>query len=65
MNINMGDIYAIMTAFCWSTAVILFDISSKKLDSYQLNVIKNLIGVCGFIISIIFIIDYVIVYVLI
>ena len=54
MNINMGDIYAIMTAFCWSTAVILFDISSKKLDSYQLNVIKNLIGVCGFIISIIF-----------
>ena len=54
MNINMGDIYAIMTAFCWSSAVILFDISSKKLDSYQMNVIKNLIGVCGFIISIIF-----------
>lgn len=49
----MGDIYAILTALCWSSAVILFDISSKKFEALQLNTIKNLIGVCGFFITII------------
>ena len=49
----MGDVYAIMTAICWSSAVILFDISSKKMDSAQLNVLKNMVGVIGFIITII------------
>ena len=48
----MGDLYSIMTAFCWSTAVILFDISSKKFESMQLNALKNLIGVLGFIFTI-------------
>ena len=49
----MGDIYAILTALCWSSAVILFDISSKKFEALQLNAIKNLIGVCGFFVTII------------
>lgn len=49
MNLNLGDIYAILTAFCWSSAVILFDVSSRKLSSLQMNVIKNFIGVAGFI----------------
>ena len=49
----MGDIYAIITALCWSSAVILFDISSKKMDSFQLNVLKNFVGVFGFILTII------------
>jgi len=49
----LGDIYAIITAICWSSAVILFDISSKKFNALQLNVFKNLIGVLGFIVTII------------
>ena len=49
----MGDIYAIITALCWSSAVILFDVSSKKMDSFQLNVLKNFVGVFGFILTII------------
>tara|TARA_B110000438_G_scaffold290151_1_gene325547 strand:+ start:52 stop:936 length:885 start_codon:yes stop_codon:yes gene_type:complete len=53
MNINLGDIFAIMTAFCWSSAVILFDVSSKRLDSFQMNVLKNFIGVFGFIVTIV------------
>ena len=53
MNLNLGDIYAVLTAFCWSSAVILFDISSRKLSSLQMNVIKNFIGVTGFIATII------------
>ena len=44
----MGDIYALLTALCWSSAVILFDISSKKFETFQLNAIKNLVGVFGF-----------------
>ncbi|MDB9853765.1 DMT family transporter [Candidatus Marinimicrobia bacterium] len=52
MNLNLGDIYAILTAFCWSFAVILFDISSRKLNSLQMSVIKNFIGVFGFILTI-------------
>ena len=50
----MGDIYAILTALCWSSAVILFDISSKKFEPLQLNAIKNLIGVFGFFVTILF-----------
>ena len=49
----MGDIYAIIAALCWSSAVILFDVSSKKMDSFQLNVLKNFVGVFGFILTII------------
>ena len=48
----MGDIYAIITAICWSSAVILFDISSKKFNAIQLSALKNFIGVLGFIITI-------------
>ena len=47
----MGDLYAIMTAFCWSSAVILFDVSSKNFEPLDLNLIKNLIGVFGFILT--------------
>ena len=28
----MGDVYAIITAVCWSSAVILFDVSTKKFE---------------------------------
>lgn len=50
----MGDFYALLTAVCWSIAVILFDISSKNMGSLQMSFIKNLIGVIGFIFTIIF-----------
>ena len=49
----MGDIYAIITAVCWSSAVILFDISSKSFEALQINALKNFIGVIGFILTII------------
>ena len=52
MDINIGDIYAILTAFCWSSAVILFDLSGRLFTSLQISLIKNLIGVIGFIITI-------------
>ena len=49
----MGDLYAVITAVCWSSAVILFDISTKNFTAIQLNVLKNFIGVFGFIFTII------------
>ena len=49
----MGDLYAVITAVCWSSAVILFDISTKIFTAIQLNVLKNFIGVFGFILTII------------
>ena len=49
----MGDLYAIITAVCWSSAVILFDISTKNFTAIQLNVLKNFIGVFGFILTIV------------
>ena len=48
----MGDLYAVITAVCWSSAVILFDISTKNFTAIQLNVLKNFIGVLGFILTI-------------
>ena len=48
----MGDIYALLTAVCWSFAVILFELSSNKLNPLQINIVKNSFGVIGFIISI-------------
>ena len=44
----MGDLYAVITAVCWSSAVILLDISTKNFTAIQLNVLKNFIGVFGF-----------------
>ena len=52
----MGDIYALLTAVCWSFAVILFELSSNKLNPLQINIVKNSFGVVGFIITI-FILD--------
>jgi len=49
----MGDLYAVITAVCWSSAVILFDISTKNFTALQLNVLKNFIGVTGFILTIV------------
>ena len=49
----MGDLYAIITAVCWSSAVILFDISTKNFTAIQLNFLKNFIGVFGFILTIV------------
>ena len=54
-NLNLGDIYAILTAICWSSAVILFDLSSRRLSSLQVNILKNIIGVFGFLITLQFI----------
>ena len=54
MNFNLGDLYALLTAFCWSSAVILFDFSGRSFSSLQISLIKNLIGVIGFIITIFF-----------
>ena len=48
----MGDIYALLTAVCWSSAVILFELSSNKLNPLQINIVKNSFGVIGFIITI-------------
>ena len=52
----MGDLYALLTAVCWSIAVILFDLSSNKFNPLQINIVKNSLGVIGFIITI-FILD--------
>ena len=49
----MGDLYAVITAVCWSSAVILLDISTKNFTAIQLNVLKNFIGVFGFIVTIV------------
>ena len=49
----MGDLYAVITAICWSSAVILFDLSTKKFEAIQLNALKNFIGIVGFIATII------------
>ena len=43
INMNSGDIYALMAAFCWSSGIILFQLSGKVLDSLQINLLKNLI----------------------
>ena len=48
----MGDIYALLTAVCWSFAVILFELSSNKLNPLQINIVKNSFGVIGFILTI-------------
>ena len=49
MNLNSGDLYALLTALCWSSAVILFDLSGRRLGAMQINFLKNGIGVVGFI----------------
>ena len=48
----MGDLYALLTAVCWSFAVVLFDLSSNKFNPLQINIVKNCLGVIGFIITI-------------
>ena len=48
----MGDLYALLTAVCWSFAVILFDLSSNKFNPLQINIVKNSLGVIGFLITI-------------
>ena len=49
--LNTGDIYALLTAFCWSSAVILFDLSNRRLGSLEMNMLKNIIGVFGFVLT--------------
>ena len=48
INFNSGDLYALLTAFCWSSAVIFFDLSGRRLGAMQINLLKNAIGVIGF-----------------
>lgn len=47
-HLNTGDIYAIITALCWSGAVILFKVSTRSLGSMEMNLLKNTIGIIGF-----------------
>ena len=48
INFNSGDMYALLTAFCWSSAVIFFDLSGRRLGAMQINLLKNAVGVAGF-----------------
>ena len=49
LNLNLGDFYAILTAFCWSCGVIFFEIAGRVLNSLQISFLKNIVGVLGFI----------------
>lgn len=49
LHINLGEIYAILTALCWSSGVIFFQVSGRVLSSLQINLLKNTLGVIGFI----------------
>ena len=48
LNLNLGDIYAILTALCWSCGVIFFEIAGRVLSSIQISLLKNIVGVIGF-----------------
>lgn len=48
-HLNLGEVYAVLTALCWSSGVICFQISRQVLSSLQINLLKNVIGVVGFI----------------
>jgi len=52
-SLNLGDIYAILTALSWSTAVILFEVAGRKLSSIQISLLKNIVGVTGFVLFIV------------
>ena len=54
LNLNLGDFYAILTALCWSCGVIFFEIAGRVLNSLQISLLKNIVGVLGFIFFIIF-----------
>tara|TARA_Y100000588_G_C14264582_1_gene929225 strand:- start:1332 stop:2213 length:882 start_codon:yes stop_codon:yes gene_type:complete len=54
MTLNIGDIYALMAAICWSSGVILFEISGRTLNSIQINFLKNIIGLIGFVFVLLF-----------
>ena len=47
--LNIGDVYALLAAFCWSSGVILFDLSGKEFNSLQINLLKNMIGLFCFV----------------
>ena len=49
LNLNLGDFYAILTALCWSCGVIFFEIAGRVLNSLQISLLKNIVGVLGFI----------------
>jgi len=49
LKLNLGDIYALLTALCWASAVILFKVSTRKLGDMQINLLKNTIGTIGFV----------------
>ena len=48
LNLNLGDFYAILTALCWSCGVIFFEIAGRVLNSLQISLLKNIVGVLGF-----------------
>ena len=49
LNLNLGDFYAILTALSWSCGVIFFEIAGRVLNSLQISLLKNIVGVLGFI----------------
>ena len=44
LHLNSGDIYALLAALCWSSGIILFELSGKVLDSLQMNFLKNIMN---------------------
>lgn len=52
LNLNLGDLYAILTALCWSCGVIFFEIAGRVLNTLQISLLKNIVGVVGFILFI-------------
>ena len=44
LNLNLGDFYAIMTALCWSSGVIFFEIAGRSLNTLQISLLKNIVG---------------------
>lgn len=48
MSLSLGDIYAILTALCWSCGVIFFGLAGKVLTTLQISLLKNIVGVIGF-----------------
>ena len=50
---NLGDTYALLAALCWSSGVILFELSGKVLDSLQINFLKNLVATICFVLVLI------------
>ena len=54
INFNYGDLYALLAALCWSSGVILFELVGKHYSTIQINFLKNIIGIIGFLCVLLF-----------